>query len=227
MTSIFTIAPSVMPVAGTDQTFPVRRIYCVGQNYADHAREMGGDPDRNPPFFFTKPADAIVPSGSAVPYPPQTDNLHHEIELVVAIGKAGADIPVDRALEHVYGYTVGIDLTRRDLQAEAKKAGRPWDMAKGFDKSAPMAALHPAEKIGHPSSGRIWLKVNDGIRQDSDLAKQIWAVPEAIAYLSTLVRLEPGDLLMTGTPDGVGAIVRGDRVSGGIDGLDEISITIA
>jgi fumarylpyruvate hydrolase len=226
MTSIFEITSSVLPIAGTDQTFPVRRIYCVGQNYADHAREMGNDPDRNPPFFFTKPADAVVPSGGQAPYPPKTSNLHHEIELVVAIGKGGSDIPVDQALDHVFGYTVGVDLTRRDLQAEAKKAGRPWDMAKGFDHSAPMASLHPAAEIGHPASGRIWLKVNDEARQDSDLAKQIWSVPEAVSYLSTLVRLEPGDLLMTGTPEGVGAMVRGDRISGGIEGVGEITVTI-
>lgn len=226
MTTVFTLAPSVLPIEGSDRTFPVRRIYCVGQNYADHAREMGGDPDRNPPFFFTKPSDAVVPSGSSIPYPPATQNLHHEIELVVAIGKGGADIPVGKALDHVHGYAVGIDLTRRDLQAEAKKAGRPWDMAKGFDRSAPMTALRPVSEVGHPDKGRIWLSVNGGIRQDSDLAKQIWNVAEALSYLSGLVRLEPGDLLMTGTPEGVGALVAGDKVAGGIEGLGEISLSV-
>ncbi len=226
MTTVFTLAPSVLPIEGSDRTFPVRRIYCVGQNYADHAREMGGDPDRNPPFFFTKPSDAVVPSGSSIPYPPATQNLHHEIELVVAIGQGGADIPVGKALDHVHGYAVGIDLTRRDLQAEAKKAGRPWDMAKGFDRSAPMTALRPVSDVGHPDKGRIWLSVNGGIRQDSDLAKQIWNVAEALSYLSGLVRLEPGDLLMTGTPEGVGALVAGDKVAGGIEGLGEISLSV-
>lgn len=226
MTSPFTITPSVLPIEGSSDTFPVRRIYCIGQNYADHAREMGGDPDRNPPFFFAKPADAVVANGGTAPYPPRTENLHHEIELVVAIGKGGTDITPEQALDHVYGYAVGIDLTRRDIQAEAKKAGRPWDMAKGFDHSAPMTAIRKSSKIGHPDKGRIWLAVNGTSRQDSDLSKQTWAVHEAIAYLSTLVRLEPGDLIMTGTPEGVGALMKGDKITGGIDGVGTIEVSI-
>lgn len=225
MNVLFPLAQPVLPVAGSDEVFPVRRIYCIGRNYAAHAREMGGDPDREPPFFFAKPADAVVTDG-AVAYPPATADLHHEIELVVAIGQGGANIASTDALGHVFGYGVGIDLTRRDLQNEAKKAGRPWAMAKGFDQSAPMSPLRAAAEIGHPQAGRIWLSVNGEPRQDGDLADQIWSVPEALAYLSTLVRLEPGDLIMTGTPDGVGPLRRGDRVTGGIDGVGEIAMEV-
>ncbi|HET8727775.1 MAG TPA: fumarylacetoacetate hydrolase family protein [Alphaproteobacteria bacterium] len=216
---------AVVPVAGGDAGFPVRRIYCVGRNYAEHAREMGHDPDREPPFFFMKPADAVVRDGSTVAYPPATRNLHHEIELVVAIGKGGRDIPAERALDYVYGYAVGLDMTRRDLQGEAKKLGRPWDMGKGFDQSAPISAIRPAAEIGHPSRGAIWVKVNGETRQQSDLAQQIWNVPETIAYLSGLVELQPGDLIMTGTPEGVGPVVAGDRLEGHIDGIGELTIS--
>ena len=214
-------APSVpsVAVAGSEARFPVRRIFCVGRNYAEHVREMGGDPSREPPVFFTKPADAVVASGTAVPYPTRTGNLHHEIELVVAIGRGGAGIPVDEALAHVYGYAVGNDLTRRDLQAQAKKAGAPWDMAKGFDASAPVSTIRPAGESGHVSAGRIWLAVNGELRQESDLREMIWSVPEIVAELSTYCRLMPGDLVFTGTPSGIGPLLPGDAVAGGIDGV--------
>ena len=220
-------APTVttLPVDGSDTVFPVLRIFCVGRNYAEHAMEMGGDPDREPPFFFMKPAVAIVPSGSRLPFPSGTDNLHHEIELVVAIGKGGQRIAPDEALDHVFGYTVGLDMTRRDLQDAAKQARRPWDMAKGFEQSAPMSAVLPAAAIGHPSAGAIWLRVNRDLRQEGDLAQQIWNVPETIAYLSTLVELRPGDLIMTGTPKGVGRVQRGDRLEGHIDGVGDLTVT--
>jgi fumarylpyruvate hydrolase len=216
---------TTIPVLGGDP-FPVRRIYCVGRNYAAHAREMGHDPDREEPFFFTKPAGAIVPNGGEVAYPPQTKSYHHEIELVVAIGKGGADIAVEKALGYVFGYAVGLDMTRRDLQAEAKKLGRPWDMAKGFDQSAPCAAISPAAKVGHLDKGAIWLEVNGKVTQKSDLAMLIWSVPETIAYLSRFVRLEPGDLIYSGTPEGVAAVVKGDRLHGHVDGLEDLKITI-
>ncbi len=220
------VLPTV-PVAGSTELFPVHRIYCVGQNYAAHAREMGSDPDRAPPFYFSKPADAIVQSGARIPFPSRTSDLHHEIELVVAIGKSGREIPANRASGHVFGYAVGIDLTRRDLQAQAKKAGRPWDTAKGFDCSAPISQIHRAADIGHPEKGRIWLAVNGTIRQDGNLDELIWSVPEALAELSTYFELRPGDLLFTGTPSGVGPVLRGDRITGGIDGIDEIAVEIA
>jgi fumarylpyruvate hydrolase len=223
---MFELAQPTIAVANNEDRFPVRRIYCVGRNYGAHAREMGHDPDREAPFWFAKPADAIVPSGSVIDYPPRTENLHHEIELVVAIGKAGTDVAVGDALEHVCGYAVGIDLTRRDLQKEAKSLGRPWVTAKGFDQSAPVSALHTVADIGHPTSGRIWLSVNDEIRQQGDLNELIWSVAEAIAELSTLFALSPGDLIFTGTPAGVGPVVAGDQITGGIEGIDEIKITI-
>ncbi len=204
----------------------MRRIYCVGRNYAEQAREMGFDPDREPPFFFMKPADAIEPDGATIPYPPKTGNFHHEIELVVAIGRGGRDIPVETALAHVFGYATGIDLTRRDLQLEARKMGRPWDMGKGFDRSAPCGALVPAAKVD-PTKGSIWLKVNGETRQESDLSKLIWSVAEVISYLSGYMELKPGDLIYTGTPEGVGPIVAGDTVTGGIEGIGTIEITVA
>ncbi|MCO4054705.1 MAG: fumarylacetoacetate hydrolase family protein [Bosea sp.] len=217
---------SAVPVAGGG-LFPVRRIFCVGRNYAEHVREMGGDPTREEPFFFTKPADAIVTGGADMPYPPGTANLHHEMELVVAIGAGGADIEETHAIDHVFGYAAGLDMTRRDLQAAAKKAGRPWDMAKGFDHSAPIGDIQPAATIGHPATGLIELKVNGVVRQSSDLDKMIWSVPETIAYLSRLVRLVPGDIIMTGTPEGVAAVTRGDRLEGQIAGVGTVSATIA
>ena len=221
-------APQIASVAtaNNDTRFPIHRIYCVGRNYAAHAREMGAD-EREPPFFFAKPADAIVPDGATIPYPPATNNLHHEIELVVAIGRGGADIPVESALDHVYGYAVGVDLTRRDLQLAARDKGRPWDMGKGFDNSAPCAPIHAASDIGHLDHGAIWIKVNGETRQDSDLDKLIWNVSETIAHLSGLVRLAPGDLIYTGTPAGVGPIIADDRVHGHIDRLGDLRFSLS
>lgn len=206
--------------------FPVRRVFCVGRNYAEHVREMGGD-TREPPFFFTKPADALLTAGTPMPYPPRTADLHHEMELVVAIGTGGADIAVTDALAHVWGYAAGLDMTRRDLQAAAKKAGKPWDMAKGFDHSAPIGALIPAARFPDPTRGKIELRVNGEVRQSSDLSAMIWSVAETIAYLSGLVRLAPGDLIFTGTPEGVAAVGRGDRLEGRIEGVGEVATTIA
>ncbi len=219
-------AEAVLPVVGQEALFPVRRIYCVGRNYAEHAREMGADPDREPPFFFTKPRDAIVAEGGEMPYPPATENLHYEMELVVAIGTGGKNIAEPDALNHVYGYAAGLDMTRRDLQGVAKKMGRPWDMGKGFDHSAPCSALRAAADIGHPDSGAIWLKVNGSLKQAGDLSQQIWSVPETISFLSNLVELAPGDLIFTGTPAGVGPVVAGDRMEGHIDGIGDIQVTI-
>ena len=213
-------------VAGGSARFPIRRVFCVGRNYAAHAREMGNDPDREPPFFFTKPADAVVAAEGTVPYPPLTDNLHHEIELVVAIGKGGANIKPEQALELVWGYGVGVDLTRRDLQDTAKKMSRPWDWSKGFDASAPCGPLQPAASIGHPAHGRVWLKVNGEPRQEGNLNEQIWPVADVIAYVSQSVTLAPGDLIFTGTPAGVGALQPGDAVTAGIEGVGEIAFRI-
>ncbi len=228
MTAYVIAPPDVasLAVAGTSSRFPVRRIFCVGRNYAAHAREMGRDPDREPPFFFMKPADAVMDNGAAIPYPPETRNFHYEIELVVALSRGGADIAPEHALEHVFGYGVGIDLTRRDLQLAARDLGRPWDWGKGFDHSAPIAPLLPLALSGHPASGRIWLAVNGVIKQDADLAELIWNVPEVIATVSRSMRLAPGDIIMTGTPAGVGPIQRGDHVTGGIDGIGEINISV-
>lgn len=215
--------PSVA-ILNSDQIFPVRRIFCVGRNYADHVREMGNDPKSEPPVFFTKPADAVVVDGATIPYAANTSNLHFEVEFVVAVSKGGADISTADALSHVWGYGVGVDLTRRDRQAEAKKGGTPWDAAKAFDQSAPISAL---KQGAHPGKGRIWLKVNGETKQDADLSEMIWSVPEIIAHLSQSWRLEAGDLIYTGTPSGVGPIVAGDKVECGIDGLAPLSFTIA
>ena len=216
-----------LPVAGSTDLFPVGRIYCIGRNYAEHAREMGHDPDREPPFFFMKPANALVPNGATIPFPQVTKDLHHEIELVVAIGKGGADIQSKNALDHVWGYGVGLDMTRRDIQNDAKKLGRPWEMGKGFDNSAPCTALQPAAKIGHPAQGAIWVKVNGVTKQSSDLKEMIWNVSDSIAYLSGLVTLQPGDLIYTGTPAGVGAVQRGDKLEGHIDGVGDLTVSYA
>lgn len=215
-----------LPVTGRDEVIPIRRIYCVGRNYAAHAVEMGSDPDREPPFFFAKPADAIVAGGGKIPYPPLTQDLQHEMELVVVLGSGGRDIPMEQAFDHVFGYAAGLDMTRRDLQAEAKKTGRPWDMGKGFDYSAPCSPVRPASEIGHPAEGAIWLKVNGTTRQSGDLNQQIWKVEEAIAYLSRFVALAAGDLIFTGTPAGVGPVVRGDRLEGHIDRVGDISVLV-
>ena len=222
------VALPVVPVRGQQAPFPVRRIWCVGQNYADHAREMGGDPDRAPPFFFSKPGDAVVPGGGDLPYPPQTGNLHHEVELVAAIGIGGSEIAAENALAHVFGYAVALDMTRRDLQAEAKAAGRPWAFSKGFDQSCPIAPIVPAAEIGHPQKGAITLSVDGVLRQTGDLADMIWSVAEAIAFLSRFVSLAPGDLVMTGTPAGVGPVKPGERIVGACSGdgfdLGEIAV---
>ena len=216
-------APPAVAVEGGGR-FPVHRIYCVGRNYADHVREMGSQP--TPPFFFMKPADALVANGAAIPYPPRTANLQYEMELVVAIGRAGRNIAPAEALGHVYGYAAGIDLTRRDLQAAAKESRLPWDAGKGFDHSAPVAAIRPAAR-GHLTRGRIWLSVNGEMQQDSDLSLMLTGVPQLIAELSTLYELRAGDLLFTGTPAGVGAVKPGDRIEGGIEGLEVLRNTIA
>jgi fumarylpyruvate hydrolase len=214
-----------LPVAGSDARFPVGRIYCVGRNYAEHAREMGHDPNREPPFFFMKAANSIVQSGSAIAYPVQTKDVHHEIEMVVAIAKGGKSIPVEKALEHVWGYGVGLDMTRRDIQGEAKKLGRPWEMGKSFDESAPVSEIKPAAKIGHPSKGAIWLKVNGEAKQQGDIAQMIWSVPEQIAYLSNLITLQPGDLIFSGTPAGVGPVKPGDKLEGHVDGVGDLAVS--
>jgi len=218
-------SPPTLPVEGSDEVFPVSRILCIGRNYAEHAVEMGHDPDREPPFFFAKPPHALVSDGSELDYPVATSELHHEIELVVALASGGRDVPSDRALDLVFGYGVGLDMTRRDLQAAAKKAGRPWDMAKGFDESAPCSALRTVTDVGHPDHGEIRLEINGEVRQRGDLAQQIWSVQEALSYLSSLVELRPGDLLMTGTPAGVGAVHPGDRLAGHIDGIGDLTVS--
>ena len=231
MNFVFEPEPRVtVPVAGSDALFPVRRIYCVGRNYAAHAREMGFDPDREPPFFFCKPDHAIVvvprgPTGS-ITYPSQSSDFQHEIELVVAIGKAGRDILVEQANDHVYGYAVGLDMTRRDLQLRARDKGRPWELGKAFDESAPIGPIVPVAAIGHPANGAVWVQVDGADRQRSDIAKLIWSVPEVIANLSTYFELRPGDLIYTGTPEGVGKVERGQTMVGGIDGLGELRVAV-
>src|SRR3984957_11502539 len=213
--------PSLV-IADSTERFPVRRIFCVGQNYADHAREMGSDPERQPPFFFTKPADAVVDSGLHLPFPTKTQNLHHEVELVIALGRGGGDVRPADAASMIFGFAVGIDLTRRDLQAEAKKAGRPWDMAKGFDHSAPVG---PLRRGVPPASGAISLSIDGEVRQSGDLKDMIWSVAKIIAALSTYVEVAPGELIFTGTPAGVGPIMRGESVRGEIAGIEPIEIT--
>jgi fumarylpyruvate hydrolase len=222
-------AITTLEIAGQDAAFPVNRIFCVGRNYAAHAIEMGKDPTRDAPFFFMKPASAAVRAGTeaiTIAYPPKTANYHHEIELVVAIGKGGANIPLEQALEHVYGYGVGLDMTRRDLQLEARDKGRPWEFGKSFSQSAPIGPLHTAAAIGHPEHAAITLTVNGDHRQSSDIDKLIWSVAESIAYLSQYETLEPGDIIMTGTPEGVGAVVAGDEMRGAIAGLGEIVVRV-
>ena len=232
MTTVFPAwsIPTV-PVAGTDAGYPVRHIYCVGRNYAEHAKEMGGDATKEPPFFFTKPADAVVPvvppAAGSVPYPLATKNLHHEIELVVAIGGRGVKLPPERALEIVFGYAVGLDLTRRDLQNDMREKKRPWDIGKSFAASAPIGVIHPVSAVGHPAAGLIWLDVNGARRQQGDLADLIWDVAHTLHFLSQYYELLPGDLVYTGTPAGVGAVVAGDHLEGGIDRLGTLAITIA
>ncbi|MGY6695266.1 MAG: fumarylacetoacetate hydrolase family protein [Roseinatronobacter sp.] len=219
-------APASVAVAGSDDRLPVRRIFCVGRNYAAHAREMGKDPDRDPPFFFTKPADAVVDSGETVAYPPETENFHYEAELVAVIGTGGRNIAEKDSLSHVWGYAVGNDLTRRDLQLKAREQGRPWDWGKAFDRSAVIGPVYPVEKTGHPDKGAITLTVNGETRQDADLSELIWSVPEIISILSHSIELRPGDLIMTGTPAGVGPLVEGDLCRVEIAGLGAIETPI-
>lgn len=222
---------TVLPILDDESVFPIRRVFCVGRNYAEHAREMGAVAQaegREPPFFFTKPGDAVVGGGDEIPvrYPPLTSNLHHEVELIVALGGGGASVPVASALGLVFGYAVGLDLTRRDIQARAKEKGHPWDMGKGFDESAVASAICPVARCGHPAAGRIWLEVNGQLRQQGDLSDMMWKVADIIANLSTLVRLEAGDLIYTGTPAGVGPLVRGDVLSGGVEGVGTLRARI-
>jgi fumarylpyruvate hydrolase len=220
---------TALPIVGTDDLFPVRRVYCVGRNYAAHAREMGHDPNREPPFFFMKPADAlqvVPPDGVEHPYPPKTANYHFEVEMVVAIGKGGRDIPVETALEHVYAYGIGLDMTRRDLQDEAKQLRRPWELGKAADASGPVGVLHPVSAIGHPAKGAITLAVDGVVKQRGDLADMIWSVAEQVAFLSTYFEVQPGDVIFSGTPEGVGKVERGQTMVGAVEGLGEITLKV-
>ena len=226
----FAVPPTTVPIAGTDLRFPVRRIYCIGRNYAAHAREMGSDPDREPPFFFQKPTDAVqnVPPGATVdhPYPPLTHNYHHEIELVAALGAPGRNVPADKALDLVYGYAIGLDMTRRDLQRGMGDQKKPWEIGKSFDRSAPIGPIHPVSALPHPVAGAIWLKVNGHTRQEADLRDMTWSVAEQISHLSHAFELQPGDLIYSGTPENVGPVVPGDIMEGHIDGLPEIRVRV-
>jgi fumarylpyruvate hydrolase len=215
-----------LPIRGSDKVFPVHRIYCVGRNYAEHAIEMGHDPNREAPFFFQKNPDTLVPSGGTFPYPDASKDVHHELEMVVALKSGGKDIALDKALGHVFGYAVGLDMTRRDLQGEAKKLGRPWEVGKAFESAAPCSEIVPVSAIGHPAQGAVWLKVNGEARQKGDLNQLIWKVPEMIAYLSGLFELRAGDLIFSGTPAGVGPVKRGDVLHGGVDGVGELKVTV-
>lgn len=231
MSYLFPPAPVVgVPIVGSADRFPVRRVYCVGRNYAAHAREMGFDPDREPPFFFCKPADAVIPVQDGeellLPYPRETHNYHYEIELVAAIGTGGSDIPVENALSHVFGYATGLDMTRRDLQMQMREMGRPWEIGKAFDQSAPIGPLHPAAHSGAIAQAELWLQVNGEDRQRSSTAALIWSVAETVAYLSRFFELQPGDLIFTGTPEGVGAVVPGDLMVGGVAGLGELRVRV-
>jgi fumarylpyruvate hydrolase len=223
-------APVAVPVVGTNDHFAVRRVYCVGRNYAAHAREMGFDPDREPPFFFCKPADAVVPVAYGetfeLAYPAQTQNYHYEAELVAVIGKGGSDIPLEQALDHVWGYAVGLDMTRRDLQMKMREMGRPWEIGKAFDRSAPLGPIHPVSAVGHFQNGGVWLTVNGATKQKSDVSHLIWSVAETVADLSKFFRLEAGDVIYTGTPEGVGAVSRGDLMSVGVERLGELSVRV-
>lgn len=217
----------VLPVVGTSQKFPVRRIYCVGRNYVAHVREMGGDEARDPPIFFQKPADSIVLDGASIPYPPMTSNYHYELELVVAIKKGGHDISPEDALDHIYGYGIGLDMTRRDLQMDLGKVGLPWEVGKAFDDSCPCGPIYPVEKVGHVLEGSIRLTVDGVAKQDSDLSLMIWKVPEIIANLSKFFTLQPGDIILTGTPAGVGPVVPGNELVGSIDKLGTLRVQIS
>lgn len=218
--------PVLLPVEGTNETFPVRRVYCVGRNYADHAIEMGHDPSREPPFFFQKNPDNLLPAGQDFPYPPLSSNVHYEVECVVALKSGGSNISVDGALDHVWGYGVGIDMTRRDMQDTLKKMGRSWEGAKAFEFSAPISPLVPASKIGHPDKGAVWLDVNGARKQSGDLDQMIWKTAEIIAELSKVFALAAGDVIMTGTPAGVGPIVKGDTMECGVDGVGTLTVKV-
>jgi fumarylpyruvate hydrolase len=223
-------APVALSVAGSDDQFAVRRVYCVGRNYAAHAREMGFDPDREPPFFFCKPDNAIVPVAYGetleLPYPAQTQNYHYEAELVAVIGKSGADIPLENALDYVWGYAVGLDMTRRDLQMKMREMGRPWEIGKAFDLSAPVGPIHPASRVGHFDKAGLWLTVNGDTKQKSDVSHLIWSVAETVAYLSKFFRLEPGDVIFTGTPEGVGPVKAGETMKVGVERLGELTVKV-
>lgn len=223
---LFNSAAATLAATSGGSLYPVRRIFCIGRNYAAHAREMGRDPDREPPFFFTKWAETVVPTGTTVAYPPATTNFQHEGELVVAIGKAGRSIPAEKALDHIWGYATGLDMTRRDLQLDARDKGRPWDVGKNVEQSSPLGIIHAAGECGHLSSGSIRLTVNDQVRQDADLRDMIWPVPDVIAYISRFYRIEPGDLIYTGTPANVGPVLPGDTIKVSIAGLTDTVITI-
>ena len=224
----YAIAPApqpALPIRGSAAVFPVRRVYCIGRNYAAHTIEMGGDPDREPPFFFQKNPDNLDPSGQ-FPYPPQSGDVHHEVEMLVALASGGTDIAVPDALAHVYGYAVCLDMTRRDRQGEAKELRRPWEIGKAFERSAPTGPLVPAAEIGHPATGAITLTVNGTRRQEGDLGQMIWKVPEMIAYLSIYFTLAPGDVILSGTPSGVAAITRGDRMEAAIEGIGTLTVDV-
>jgi len=214
--------PASLPIRGSDERFPVRRVYCVGRNYAAHTIEMGGDPDREEPFFFQKNPDNLVTGGADFPYPGKSSDVHHEIEMIVALHKGGVNIPLETALDHVWGYGVGLDMTRRDLQGQCKEKRHPWEIGKAFDYSVPASDLVPASEIGHPTDGAIWLKINGEMRQQGNLNQMIWKVPEMISYLSGLFTLAPGDLILSGTPSGVGPVKRGDQLEGHVDGLADL-----
>lgn len=225
--SLFQPQAPVMAATSDGNEFPVRRVFCIGRNYAAHAREMGRDPDREPPFFFTKWAETVVPTGAVIAYPSETANFHYEAELVVAIGKGGRNIAAADADQHIYGYATGLDMTRRDLQLEAREKGRPWDTGKNVEQSSPLGLIHPVSEVGHLSTGRIELTVNGMVKQEADLADLIWSVPDVVAYVSRFYRLEAGDLIYTGTPAGVGAVVEGDNITVSVAGLSDCVVTIA
>ncbi len=214
-----------LPVRGTAKLFPVHRIYCIGRNYAAHAVEMGHDPDKEPPFFFQKNPDNLL-VGQDFPYPPESSDVHYELEMVVGLAKGGKNIPIETALDHVFGYGVGLDMTRRDLQNEAKKQGRPWEVGKAFEQSAPCSELIPVSAIGHPDQGAVWLKVNGEVRQEGDLNQMLWKTAEQISILSRFFELKPGDLIMTGTPSGVGAVKRGDKLEGHVAGVCNLKVNV-
>jgi fumarylpyruvate hydrolase len=226
MTLLFEAQPAVLAKTTGGDEFPIRRVFCVGRNYAEHAREMGKDPDRDPPFYFTKWAETVVPSGATIAYPPSTANYHYEAELVIAIGKPGRNIPTDQALDHVLGYATGLDMTRRDLQLKAREQGRPWDSGKNFEQASPLGLIHPVSEVGHIAAGAITLTVNGVTKQSADIADLIWPVTDIISFLSQMYRLEAGDIIYTGTPAGVGPVVPGDVIVISVEGLSSTTVTV-